>query len=33
MPQVRDPLEAFESVWLKKLVGRSDKLAALIPQL
>lgn len=33
MPQVRDTLEAFESVWLKTLVGRSDKLAALIPQL
>jgi putative transposase len=33
LPQVRDTLEAFESVWLKTLVGRSDKLAALIPQL
>jgi transposase-like protein len=33
MPQVRETLEAFESVWLKTLVGRSDKLAALIPQL
>jgi transposase-like protein len=33
MPQVRDTLEGFESLWLKTLVGRSDKLAALIPQL
>lgn len=33
MPQVRETLEAFESVWLKTLVRRSDKLAALIPQL
>jgi len=33
MPQVRETLEGFESVWLKTLVGRSDKLAALIPQL
>ena len=28
MPQVRDSREAFESLWLKTLVGRSDKLAA-----
>lgn len=33
MPQVRETLEAFESLWLKTLVSRSDKLAALIPQL
>jgi len=33
MPQVRDTLESFESVWLKTLVRRSDKLLALIPQL
>jgi putative transposase len=33
MPQVRDTIEAFESVWLRALVRRSDKLAALIPQL
>lgn len=33
MPQVRDTLESFESVWLKTLVSRSDKLLALIPQL
>lgn len=33
MPQVRDTVEAFESLWLKTLVSRSDKLAALIPQL
>jgi transposase-like protein len=33
MPQVRETLEAFESVWLKTLVSRSDKLAGLIPQL
>jgi transposase-like protein len=33
MPQVRDAIEAFESVWLRALVRRSDKLAALIPQL
>lgn len=33
MPQVRETLEAFDSVWLKTLVRRSDKLAALIPQL
>jgi putative transposase len=33
LPQVRDSLEAFESVWLKSLVRRSDKLAGLIPQL
>ena len=33
MPQVRDTIEAFDSVWLQALVRRSDKLAALIPQL
>ena len=33
MPQVRNTIEAFESVWLQALVRRSDKLAALIPQL
>ena len=33
MPQVRDTIAAFESVWLRALVRRSDKLAALIPQL
>jgi len=33
MPQVRDTIEAFDSVWLRALVRRSDKLAALIPQL
>jgi len=33
MPQVRDTIKAFESVWLQALVHRSDKLAALIPQL
>ena len=33
MPQVRETLEAFDSVWLKTLVTRSDKLVALIPQL
>jgi transposase-like protein len=33
MPQVRDTLESFESIWLKTLVSRSDKLLALIPQL
>ena len=33
MPQVRNTIEAFESVWLQSLVRRSDKLAALIPQL
>ena len=33
MPQVRDTIEAFDSVWLQSLVRRSDKLAALIPQL
>ena len=31
MPQVRDTIDAFESVWLRSLVRRSDKLAALIP--
>ena len=33
MPQLRDTIEAFDSVWLRALVRRSDKLAALIPQL
>ncbi|HEY5914880.1 MAG TPA: transposase [Verrucomicrobiae bacterium] len=33
MPQVRDTIEAFDGVWLRALVRRSDKLAALIPQL
>ncbi|MCX7825039.1 MAG: transposase [Verrucomicrobiae bacterium] len=33
LPQVRDSLEAFESLWLKSLVRRSEKLAGLIPQL
>jgi transposase-like protein len=33
MPQVRDTTEAFESTWLRALVRRSDKLAAIIPQL
>ncbi len=33
MSQVRDTIEAFESVWLRALICRSDKLAALIPQL
>ena len=33
MPQVRDTIEAFDSVWLRALVRRSEKLAALIPQL
>lgn len=33
MPQVRDTIEAFDSVWLRALVRRSDKLTALIPQL
>jgi len=32
MPQVRNTIDAFESVWLRALVRRSDKLAALIPQ-
>ncbi len=32
MPQVRDTIEAFDSVWLRALVRRSDKLAALIQQ-
>ena len=31
MPQVRNTIDAFESVWLQSLVRRSDKLAALIP--
>ena len=33
MPQVRNTIDAFEGVWLPALVRRSDKLAALIPQL
>jgi putative transposase len=33
MPQVRDTVEAFDKVWLRAPVRRSDKLAALIPQL
>jgi putative transposase len=33
MPQVRNTIDAFESVWLRSLVRRGDKLAALIPQL
>jgi len=33
MPQVRDTIDAFDSVWLQSLIRRSDKLAALIPQL
>ena len=33
MPQVRKTVEAFDSEWLKSLVRRSNKLAALIPQL
>ncbi len=33
MPQVRNTIATFESVWLRALVGRSDKLAALMPQL
>ena len=33
MPQVRDTVDAFDSVWLRALVRRSDKLAALIPRL
>jgi len=33
MPQVRNTIAAFESVWLRALVRRSDKLAGLIPQL
>ena len=32
MPQVRDTIEAFDSVWLRALARRSDKLAALIQQ-
>src|SRR2546428_2137739 len=31
MPQVRETLEAFESVWVKTLVSRSDKLVAASP--
>jgi hypothetical protein len=31
--KVRNTINAFESVWLRALVRRSDKLAALIPQL
>jgi hypothetical protein len=30
---VRDTLESLESVWVKTLVRRSDKLLALMPQL
>ena len=33
VPQVRESVEPFESLWLKSLVRRSDKLAGLIPQL
>jgi len=33
VPQVRDTLEEFESVWLPSLCRRSEKLTALIPQL
>lgn len=33
LPQVRECLEPFESLWVKSLVRRSDKLAGLIPQL
>jgi transposase-like protein len=33
MPQVRNTIDAFESVWLRSLVRRRDRLAALIPQL
>ena len=33
VPQVRDTLEGFESVWLKSLCRRSEKLTALIPAL
>jgi putative transposase len=33
MPQVRNTIDAFESVWLRSLVRRSENLAALIPQL
>ena len=33
IPQVRDTIQAFDSVWLRALVRRSDKPAALIPQL
>ena len=33
VPQVRETLEAFESIWMKTLCRRSEKLTALIPQL
>jgi putative transposase len=33
VPQVRDTLEEFESLWLRALLRRSEKLTALIPQL
>jgi hypothetical protein len=33
MPQVRNTIAAFESVWLRTLARRSDKLTVLIPQL
>ena len=33
MPEVCITIESFVSVWLQSLVRRSDKLAALIPQL
>jgi putative transposase len=33
VPQVRDTLEAFDSVWLRAVARRSEKLLALIPQL
>lgn len=33
LPQVRNTIEAFDSVWLQSLIRRSDKLAALIPTL
>ena len=33
MPQVRNTIAAFDSVWLRTLARRSGKLAALIPQL
>jgi len=31
MPQVRNIIDAFESVWLRTLARHSDKLAALTP--
>jgi transposase-like protein len=33
VPQVRDTVEAFDSVWLRAVARRSEKLTALIPQL